>query len=35
MSEFGKARQRMVDNQIRTTDVTSYPVLDAFPDGSA
>lgn len=30
MSEFGKARQRMVDNQIRTTDVTSYPVLDAF-----
>ncbi len=28
--DFELARTRMVDNQIRTTDVTSHPVLDAF-----
>lgn len=28
--DFEAARSKMVDNQIRTTDVTSYPVLDAF-----
>ncbi|MEM6464072.1 MAG: protein-L-isoaspartate O-methyltransferase [Pseudomonadota bacterium] len=28
--DFEQARIRMVDNQIRTTDVTSHPVLDAF-----
>ncbi|MGN6551782.1 MAG: protein-L-isoaspartate O-methyltransferase family protein [Pararhizobium sp.] len=27
---FEAARLKMVDNQIRTTDVTSHPVLDAF-----
>lgn len=28
--DFELARTRMVDNQIRTTDVTSHPVLQAF-----
>ena len=28
--DFEQARIKMVDNQIRTTDVTSHPVLDAF-----
>ncbi|MBW3098105.1 protein-L-isoaspartate O-methyltransferase family protein [Pseudohoeflea coraliihabitans] len=28
--EFESARQKMVDNQIRTTDVTSHSVLQAF-----
>lgn len=28
--DFDLARTKMVDNQIRTTDVTSHPVLDAF-----
>ncbi len=28
--DFEQARTKMVDNQIRTTDVTSHPVLDAF-----
>jgi len=28
--DFRDARQKMVDNQIRTTDVTSHPVLKAF-----
>ncbi len=28
--DFELARTKMVDNQIRTTDVTSHPVLDAF-----
>ncbi|WP_136657504.1 protein-L-isoaspartate O-methyltransferase [Nitratireductor sp. XY-223] len=28
--DFDLARTRMVDNQIRTTDVTSHPVLQAF-----
>lgn len=30
MMDFEAARTKMVDNQIRTTDVTSYSVLDAF-----
>ncbi len=30
MGEFADARRQMVDNQIRTTDVTAYNVLDAF-----
>lgn len=30
MMDFEAARQKMVDNQIRTTDVTSYSVLTAF-----
>lgn len=30
--DFEKARTTMVDNQIRTTDVTSHPVLKAFID---
>ena len=30
MMKFEEARQQMVDNQIRTTDVTAYHVLDAF-----
>lgn len=29
-TDFELARTRMVDNQIRTTDVTSHAVLDAF-----
>jgi len=28
--DYQAARVRMVDNQIRPTDVTSYPVIDAF-----
>lgn len=28
--DFEQARTKMVDNQIRTTDVTSHAVLDAF-----
>lgn len=28
--DFDKARTKMVDNQIRTTDVTDYDVIDAF-----
>tara|TARA_B100000949_G_scaffold229516_1_gene238578 strand:+ start:950 stop:1624 length:675 start_codon:yes stop_codon:yes gene_type:complete len=28
--DFASARQKMVDNQIRTTDVTSHSVLKAF-----
>lgn len=28
--DFEAARTKMVDNQIRTTDVTSYAVIDAF-----
>lgn len=28
--DFDSARVKMVDNQIRTTDVTSYAVLEAF-----
>ncbi|MEX3009222.1 protein-L-isoaspartate O-methyltransferase [Hoeflea sp. TYP-13] len=28
--DFELARTKMVDNQIRTTDVTSHPVLEAF-----
>ncbi|HET7412568.1 MAG TPA: protein-L-isoaspartate O-methyltransferase [Pararhizobium sp.] len=28
--DFATARIKMVDNQIRTTDVTSYAVIDAF-----
>ena len=28
--DFEAARTRMVDNQLRTTDVTSYAVIDAF-----
>ena len=28
--DFEAARTRMVDNQLRTTDVTSYGVIDAF-----
>ncbi|WP_099867716.1 protein-L-isoaspartate O-methyltransferase family protein [Pararhizobium haloflavum] len=31
-TDFKTARARMVDNQIRTMDVTSHPVLDAFGD---
>lgn len=30
MTDYEKARITMVDNQIRTTDVTSYSVLKAF-----
>lgn len=30
MMDFEAARIKMVDNQIRTTDVTSHPVLTAF-----
>lgn len=30
MGEYADARRQMVDNQIRTTDVTAYNVLDAF-----
>lgn len=30
MMDFQAARTKMVDNQIRTTDVTSYSVLQAF-----
>ncbi|WP_319414312.1 protein-L-isoaspartate O-methyltransferase [uncultured Cohaesibacter sp.] len=30
MIPFDQARRNMVDSQIRTTDVTSYKVLDAF-----
>src|SRR3546814_7199277 len=30
MMDFEAARIKMVDNQIRTTDVTSYSVLNAF-----
>ncbi len=28
--DYTDARQKMVDNQIRTTDVTSHSVLKAF-----
>ena len=28
--DYEAARTKMVDNQIRTTDVTSHPVLDTF-----
>jgi protein-L-isoaspartate(D-aspartate) O-methyltransferase len=30
MSQFAIARRTMLDNQIRTADVTALPVLDAF-----
>ncbi len=30
MGEYADARRQMVDNQIRTTDVTAYNVLEAF-----
>ena len=30
MVDFATARRKMVDNQVRTSDVTSYPVLDAM-----
>ncbi|TLP49186.1 MULTISPECIES: protein-L-isoaspartate O-methyltransferase family protein [Cohaesibacter] len=30
MNKFRQAREQMVDNQVRTTDVTDYNVLDAF-----
>ncbi|MCV6574221.1 MAG: protein-L-isoaspartate O-methyltransferase [Cohaesibacter sp.] len=30
MGEYADARRQMVDNQIRTTDVTAYHVLKAF-----
>ena len=30
MIDYKAARTKMVDNQIRTTDVTSHEVLDAF-----
>ncbi len=30
MIDYNAARTKMVDNQIRTTDVTSHEVLDAF-----
>lgn len=30
MVDFATARRKMVDNQLRTSDVTSYPVLDAM-----
>nr|WP_319512762.1 protein-L-isoaspartate O-methyltransferase [uncultured Cohaesibacter sp.] len=30
MIQFDQARRNMVDNQIRTTDVTSYAILKAF-----
>nr|WP_321483114.1 protein-L-isoaspartate O-methyltransferase [uncultured Cohaesibacter sp.] len=30
MIQFDQARRNMVDNQIRTTDVTSYTILKAF-----
>jgi protein-L-isoaspartate(D-aspartate) O-methyltransferase len=29
-TDYQDARQKMVDNQIRTTDVTSHSVLKAF-----
>lgn len=28
--DFASARQKMVDNQVRTTDVTSHPILSAL-----
>lgn len=30
MIDFGSARNKMVENQIRTTDVTAHSVLEAF-----
>ena len=30
ISDFSERRLKMVDGQIRTTDVTSAPLLDAF-----
>ena len=30
MMDFTAARTKMVDNQIRPTDVTSHAVIDAF-----
>ena len=30
MMDYAAARTKMVDNQIRTTDVTSHSVLNAF-----
>ena len=30
MNKFRQAREQMVDNQVRTTDVTDYNILDAF-----